>query len=94
MSSSLDPDQARQIVGPNLGPKCLQRLSPDDKGYKELKHKDKELKHQTLQLCEITDVIALNEPSHLDRQRLPSSLSIFNIIQFELKVFQKFADII
>ena len=30
MSSSLDPDQARQDVGPDLGPNCLQRLSADD----------------------------------------------------------------
>ena len=31
MSNSLDPDQARHFVGPNLGPNCLQRLSADDK---------------------------------------------------------------
>ena len=30
MSNRLDPDQARQIVGPDLGPVCLQRLSADD----------------------------------------------------------------
>ena len=30
MSNSLDPDQARQNVGPDLGPSCLQRLSADD----------------------------------------------------------------
>ena len=29
MSNSLDPDQARRIVGPDLGP-CLPRLSADD----------------------------------------------------------------
>ena len=27
---SLDPDQARLFVGPDLGPNCLQRLSADD----------------------------------------------------------------
>ena len=27
MSNSLDPDQARHIVGPDLGPNCLQMLS-------------------------------------------------------------------
>ena len=27
VSSSLDPDQDRQNVGPNLSPNCLQRLS-------------------------------------------------------------------
>ena len=30
LSNSLDPDQARHIVGPDLGPNCLQRLSADD----------------------------------------------------------------
>ena len=29
--SSLDPDQARQNVGPDLGPNCLQRLSANNK---------------------------------------------------------------
>ena len=28
---SLDPDQDRCSVGPDLGPNCLQRLSADDK---------------------------------------------------------------
>ena len=31
VSNSLDPDQDRRSVGPNLGPNCLQRLSADDK---------------------------------------------------------------
>ena len=30
MSNSLDPDQARHFVGPDLGPNCLQKLSVDD----------------------------------------------------------------
>ena len=30
MSNSLDPDLARQFVGPDLGPNCGQRLSADD----------------------------------------------------------------
>ena len=30
VSNSLDPDQARQFVGPTLGPNCFQRLSADD----------------------------------------------------------------
>ena len=29
LSKSLDPDQARHFVGPDLGPNCLQRLSED-----------------------------------------------------------------
>ena len=31
VSNSLDPDQARHLVGPDLGPNCLQRLSADNK---------------------------------------------------------------
>ena len=30
MSSSLEPDQARCFVGPDLRPNCLQRLLADD----------------------------------------------------------------
>ena len=30
VSNSLDPDQARPFVGPDLDPNCLQRLSVDD----------------------------------------------------------------
>ena len=29
-SNSLDPDQVRRFVGPDLSPICLQRLSADD----------------------------------------------------------------
>ena len=29
MSNSLDPDQTRRFVGPDLGPNCLQMLSAD-----------------------------------------------------------------
>ena len=32
MSNSLDPGQACGFVRPDLGPKCLQRLSADGKG--------------------------------------------------------------
>ena len=31
MLNSLDTDQVRHFVCPNLGPNCLQRLSADDK---------------------------------------------------------------
>ena len=30
VSDSLDPDQARRLVGPDLGQNCLQELSADD----------------------------------------------------------------
>ena len=36
MSNSFDPDQARHYVGPDLGPNCLQKLSADKLGGKEL----------------------------------------------------------
>ena len=36
MSNSLDPDQALHYVRPDLGPNCLQRLSADDTGNKDL----------------------------------------------------------
>ena len=36
ISVSLDPDQARQNVGPHLAPNCLQRLSANDTAGKEL----------------------------------------------------------
>ena len=32
MSNSLDPDQARPFLGPDLGLNCLPRLSEDDTG--------------------------------------------------------------
>ena len=38
MANRLDSDQARQNVGPDLGPNCLQRLSTDDTSSKELMH--------------------------------------------------------
>ena len=30
VSNSLDPDQDRRSVGPDLGPNCLQRVSADN----------------------------------------------------------------
>ena len=37
MSNSLDPDQVRRIVGPDLGPNCLPRLSADNIGRQRVK---------------------------------------------------------
>ena len=34
VSNSLDPDQARHFVGPDLGPNCLQKLTADDTSRK------------------------------------------------------------
>ena len=38
MSISLDPDQARHSVGPDLCPDCLERLSADNTKNKELQY--------------------------------------------------------
>ena len=37
MSNSLDPDQARRFVGPDLGLNCLPRLSADETGRQGVK---------------------------------------------------------
>ena len=37
MSNSLDPDQARRIVRPDLGPNCLPKLSADGTGRQRVK---------------------------------------------------------
>ena len=37
VSNSLDPDQARHFVGPELGPNCLQRISSDDTSLQRVK---------------------------------------------------------
>ena len=37
VSNSLDPDQDRRSVGPDLGPNCLQKLSADDTSRQRVK---------------------------------------------------------
>ena len=37
VSNSLDQDQARHFVGPDLGPNCLQRLAGDDPSRQRIK---------------------------------------------------------
>ena len=37
VSNSLDPDQAQHVVGPDLGPNCLQKLSADDTSRQRVK---------------------------------------------------------
>ena len=39
VSNSLDPDQARHFVGPDLGPNCFQRLSANDTSRQKVKDK-------------------------------------------------------
>ena len=38
MSNSLNPDQTRHYVGPNLCPKCLSRVSADDTSTQRVNH--------------------------------------------------------
>ena len=38
VSNSLDPDQYRHSVGPDLGPNCLQRLSEVDTSRQRVRH--------------------------------------------------------
>ena len=54
MSNSLDPDQARQFVGPDLGPNCLPRLSADDTGRQRVKV------HTVIQQCIDVQVSLIN----------------------------------
>ena len=37
VSNSLDPDQARHFVGPDLGPNCLQSISADNTSRQRVK---------------------------------------------------------
>ena len=39
MSNSLDLDQARHFVGPDLDPNCFQRLSADDTSRQRVRDK-------------------------------------------------------
>ena len=34
VKNSLDPGQARRFIGRDLGPNCLQMLSPDEKSHR------------------------------------------------------------
>ena len=40
VSNSLDPDQARHFVGPDLGPNCLRKLLADDTSWQWVNLKD------------------------------------------------------
>ena len=45
MSNSLDLDQARHFVRPDLGPNCLQRLSADDTRRQRVLHSQSCMQH-------------------------------------------------
>ena len=61
MSNSLDPDQARRIVGPDLGPNCLPRISADDTGRQRVKGKGQTL-HQPA-TSKYTAILRIWDPS-------------------------------
>ena len=48
MSNSLDQDQVRHFVGPDLGPNCLQRLSADDTCRQSVLHSQSCMQHMYL----------------------------------------------
>ena len=56
MSNSLDPDLARQFVGPDLGPNCLPKLSADDTGRQRVK---KELQKEQMEWQTVKTLIRL-----------------------------------
>ena len=57
VSNSLDPDQARHFVRPDLGPNCLQTLSADDQ---KMTLVGKELKVHDSSLILINNIYFLN----------------------------------
>ena len=58
MSNSLDPDQAIQNVGPDLGPNCLQRVAADDTSRQRV-YSQKLIRHSILALCIIIIVVVI-----------------------------------
>ena len=70
VSNSLDTDQARHFVGPDLGPNCLQELSADNKmsgwiwvqtvyiGYQQTTKVGKELNTKTCWYYFLTKTLA------------------------------------
>ena len=58
MSNSLDLDQARQNVGPDLGPNCLQRLSADDTRRQSVLHSHSCRQHMYLVGLQVYSAVA------------------------------------
>ena len=53
VSNSLDLDQTRRFVGPDLGPNCSQKLSADDTGRERVNLKTLCERLHTHKLCKI-----------------------------------------
>ena len=62
MSNSLDPDQARHFVGPDLGPNCLHRLSAD--GTSRQRVHTLELRHEISNKVVCLTSKASDQPAH------------------------------
>ena len=60
MSNSLDPDQARHFIEPDLSPNCLQVLSAEDTS----RQRDNECKHKSLKFCLYLTTIASKPKAH------------------------------
>ena len=58
MSNSLDLDQARHFVGPDLGPNCLQRLSADDTRRQSVLHSRSCMQHMYLVGLQVYSAVA------------------------------------
>ena len=79
VATSLDPGQARRFGGPDLGPKCLQRLSADDTSRqsvnKEFRSESNDLSAELKSQC---GQVEPNCPAHL-HCNIHSSPEYFNI---------------
>ena len=58
MSNSLDLDQARHFVGPELGPNCLQRLTADDTCRQSVLHSHSCMQHMYLVGLQVYSAVA------------------------------------
>ena len=58
MSNSLELDQARHFVGPDLGPNCLQRLSADDSCRQSALHSHSCMQHMYLVGLQVYSAVA------------------------------------
>ena len=58
MSNSLDLDQARHFVGPDLGPNCLQRLTADDTCRQSVLHSHSCMQHMYLVGLQVYSAVA------------------------------------
>ena len=76
MSTSLDLDQARHFVGPDLGPNCLQRLSADDTSRqrvndKTICHSQNPISHECIAQSILTRIYCLHIDSFIPSDELP-----------------------